>query len=668
MKKTVIVNINGIIFHIDEDAYGVLSAYLDALHRYFDSQTEGKEIVSDIESRIAELLQPLISDTKQSITLDDIEKITATLGKPEDIAGEENVAKEEKKEPKQTYRASHGYSRKLYRDTDNSVIGGVCSGIAAYFDVDPVIIRILFVALVVAGGVSIIVYPILWLVVPEAQTAAQKLEMRGENVTINNIEREYHAADRTDPNSFWGKTRSGMNDLFSIFGKVVYAIWRVCAFLIGIFLIFISLTVIITLIAATFFNKFYIDFIASSSAISIKEFLECMFSPNETLWLIIFSLLVILIPLVGLIYAGLKLIIRFKARDKWAILSMFLLWIASVIILSILVFTQVNNFRLPGYAKETDSLTVPKHNTLYLNMPFSQENDEMYRMHIPPTGMFGIKIKDHKKDLWGIARVEVEKTTNATPELEIIREARGFSFDEANEAAKQIKITYVQTDSLLTLDPAFWLTQDKWKFQRVRIILRLPVNMKIIFNDNTRKFLENGWRKDYFGKTMLMLDDGLRTDYVANSMSSFNKVITVKMSPSLNPKFDSILRKNKSPKIQIVTDSGKYVLERPLITFKAWGLDNIRCYLRTSSIGRSKHNYKFKYDDDENTIYLPTYVYSTSNSSGQRFRSGLEINIPEGARLYFTKEVTDYLQYNDKHMVGGTWQITNKGFTEIPKK
>jgi phage shock protein PspC (stress-responsive transcriptional regulator) len=515
MKKTVIVNINGIIFHIDEDAYGNLNAYLDALHRYFDHQAEGKEIVMDIEARIAELLQPLISEAKQSVTINDVENIISALGKPEDIAGAGNI-EEEPQPDKQEQASSRRYSRRLYRDPDNAILGGVCAGMASYFDVDPVLIRIIFIALFFAGGVSIIIYPILWIAVPMAQTAAQKLEMRGESITINNIERTHHTSEEPGPNSFWERIRAFISEVFGLFGKVFFAIWRVIVFLMGAFLIAVSVIIIISLTGAVFFNNFNFTEIAGSSAISVKEFLTSIISPTDTTWLLIVLLFVAFIPLIGLIYAGLKLVIRFKAKDKWAILSMLLLWIVSIIIGTVLIFSQVNNFRIQEYEKESVTLSTPKGNIIYLSITQMPGNDDIYKLDVPPPGFFGIRTKDNKPSLWGLNRLDIEKSSKSYPELEIIREARGIDQEKASEAAKQIKTSYTQNDSALFIDPAFWVTQGKWKFQKVKIILHLPVGTKIYLDPNIAKCLnyapntDDYWNQQMTGKTWEMTFDGLR--------------------------------------------------------------------------------------------------------------------------------------------------------------
>jgi len=182
MKKTISINIRGIVFQIDEDAYEKLYVYLASLRRHFE-QTQGKEeILEDIETRISELLQENLQDNKQVISIEDIERIIAILGQPVDF--------EESDEGDQTNgnQAQHGIKR-LYRDADHQILGGVCSGLGAYFRVDPLWFRLMFIVFLFVWGTGVLAYIILWAVVPKANTTAEKLEMRGEKVTVENIEK-----------------------------------------------------------------------------------------------------------------------------------------------------------------------------------------------------------------------------------------------------------------------------------------------------------------------------------------------------------------------------------------------------------------------------------------------------------------------------------------------
>jgi phage shock protein PspC (stress-responsive transcriptional regulator) len=179
MKLTVSINLGGYFFNIDEDAYEDLKRYLRNLELHFAGEESASEILSDIETRMSELFRTKISSYKQVITIEDVNQVISVLGTPEDISDTEGKSARDK-------FTTPGYHR-IYRDTDHRVIGGVCSGIGAYWDIDPVFIRIVFVALIMAGGLGALIYLILYIVIPEARTTAQKIEMKGNPVNIHNI-------------------------------------------------------------------------------------------------------------------------------------------------------------------------------------------------------------------------------------------------------------------------------------------------------------------------------------------------------------------------------------------------------------------------------------------------------------------------------------------------
>jgi len=179
MKITVSINLGGYSFNIDEDAYSELKRYLKNLELHFAGEESSSEILSDIETRMAELFRTKLTTYKQVITIADVNQVISVLGTPEDISDNEGTSARDK-------FSSPGYHR-MYRDPDHRLIGGVCSGIGAYWNIDPLIVRIIFVALTLAGGIGAMVYLILYIVLPVARTTAQKIEMKGEPVNIHNI-------------------------------------------------------------------------------------------------------------------------------------------------------------------------------------------------------------------------------------------------------------------------------------------------------------------------------------------------------------------------------------------------------------------------------------------------------------------------------------------------
>jgi phage shock protein PspC (stress-responsive transcriptional regulator) len=179
MKITVSVNLGGYSFNIDEDAYSELKRYLKNLEIHFAGEESASEILSDIESRMAELFRAKLTGYKQVINISDVNEVISVMGNPEDFSDTEGSSPKEK--------FSMPGAHRMYRDPDRRIIGGVCSGMGAYWDIEPWIIRIIFLVLIMAGGLGIVIYLILYIVLPEAKTTAQKIEMKGDPVNIHNI-------------------------------------------------------------------------------------------------------------------------------------------------------------------------------------------------------------------------------------------------------------------------------------------------------------------------------------------------------------------------------------------------------------------------------------------------------------------------------------------------
>jgi len=195
MKKIVNINLGGYPFTIDVDAYEKMESYFSSLEKYFSNYDNPHEIIFDIEIRMAELFKEN-AGTNAILSSKDVAEAIKVLGTPEDFSKEESENPEEEysgtenKQKKKEYRRTRGdyrVGRKIFRDPNNKVIGGVCSGLAAYFGIpDPIWIRLLFVLLVVSG-ISPVIYIILLILIPKARTEADLKEMRGEPIDIDTI-------------------------------------------------------------------------------------------------------------------------------------------------------------------------------------------------------------------------------------------------------------------------------------------------------------------------------------------------------------------------------------------------------------------------------------------------------------------------------------------------
>jgi len=199
MKKTLTINLANQVFHIDEDAFLRLRVYLDRIEGHFADTNERSDILSDIETRISELFSQRITQQKQVIIIQDVEEIIRIMGDPAEIGGGEQA------ETKDYTKVSK--PKRLYRDPDNRVLGGVCGGIGQYFKIDPLIVRILFLVVFFGFGIGLLIYIILWIVVPEARTTTQKLEMRGDPVNASNIGNFVKDEFETVKKNFQGKKK-----------------------------------------------------------------------------------------------------------------------------------------------------------------------------------------------------------------------------------------------------------------------------------------------------------------------------------------------------------------------------------------------------------------------------------------------------------------------------
>ena len=230
MIKTVSINLGGIVFQIDEDAFDALRTYLDSVTQYYKYQEGRDDIVSDIESRFAEIFsESLHTSGFDVISMGNVEEVISIMGRPEDFDGEGDRFEAEEESTSSRRRTARG--KVLYRDKERSVLAGVSSGLSAYWGIDdPLWIRIAFIAgtLFSGGTLAPIIYIILWIVVPPAKTSAQQLEMQGEPVNLSNLEKKIQSEISDAGEKFTefanGEARSGLRSIVNGIGKVFGAV------------------------------------------------------------------------------------------------------------------------------------------------------------------------------------------------------------------------------------------------------------------------------------------------------------------------------------------------------------------------------------------------------------------------------------------------------------
>ncbi len=526
MKKTFTVNIRGIVFHIDEDAYEVLNDYLQSIKQYFAKTEGGDEIISDIETRIAEMLRESIGDEKQVITLDDIEKVIEVIGQPSEFGGEpeDETAWQQKSEKSKTIK-------RLYRDPDRSILGGVCGGLGAYFHTDPVWFRLAFVIFSLPGfGTPLIIYFILWIVIPEARTAAEKLQMKGEKVNISNIEKSIREEIGNMKNKFNDFTKGAKQTYKkksaahrSDFRNVGNALAKVLELFVKVILIFtgiILLIVGISLIAAfliTIFGWGGQIFILDSELIyvSLSALSDLIFgNTGSNVFFKTGLILFISIPLFLLLLAGVKLIFGIE-KIKYIGITALNLWLIGLILTVFYGFKIAKSFSHHGIYKESVSVEMPYNSPLYIDVKNDEDFKRIYRYedYFEIDDMNMIITTDENDPFYGIPQLEIEKSSNDQIELEIYYRSKGKNRRVASERANNTIYNYSVNDTLMVFDPFFKIADNEvWRKQQVDLVLKVPEGCYLQLSENMYKILDNHHHSPsrLSGETWQMTKTGLK--------------------------------------------------------------------------------------------------------------------------------------------------------------
>ncbi|MDE5678302.1 PspC domain-containing protein [Phocaeicola sp.] len=299
MKKTLTINLGGTVYHIDEDAYRLLDNYLTNLRVHFRREEGAEEIVHDMELRISELFTDRLNVSRQVVTIEDVEEIIGRMGKPEDLSGDETgEAFEERRQTGTTMR-------RLFRDPDDKILGGVASGLAAYMGWDVTWIRIILLVLGCFVHGVILAYIIAWIIVPLAHTAPEKLAMKGAAVNVENIGKtvtdgfekvnDYMRSDR--PRNMLQRIGDGIVSVAGFLIKFLLVLLAVClapVLFILLFVLFVLLMVATGLIAALP-AVFY-------EVIPLSCWQTVGVAPTPTIALAVAGILVIGIPVIGMIH------------------------------------------------------------------------------------------------------------------------------------------------------------------------------------------------------------------------------------------------------------------------------------------------------------------------------------------------------------------------------
>lgn len=568
MKKTISINIGGIIFHIEEDGYDKLKDYLESVNKYFARFEDSTEIISDIEGRIAELFLLKLSDGRQTLTMDDVSDLIATMGTTRDfeatIEDDDQDLKEnpksEKKEAeeqaseqesstaeegqKRLYRDSkrsmlggvasgiaHYFSidplwirllflalfiniffyglsgatflayiilwivippkddlkenqtiKKLYRNPEGRVLGGVSSGIAAYFGTDVAIIRLIFVLSIFLGGSGVLTYIILWIITPVAKSITEKMQMSGKPVTLKNIEDNVKKSLKADegeekplvklllfPFRLISVVIGSLGKILGPFLKFIVDLIRI-AF--GAILMLIGFSTVASLLVISL-SILSVDFGNSSILITEPQLPLDLIRDSINIWIVISVFLITFIPSLGLALLGLTVIIRRRVANGFVGWSLFALWVLGFFIAASTIPKFVGEF------KETNSVKTE------VSLPVSQAT---------PT----LVVNEIGHDMFDGVDLKLRGHEDSTYLAKIRTESRGATNEDAQDNARLAIYRIekvgenIQFDSKITFEES-----NKYRFQNIDATFYVPYDKVFRMDYEIIKLLDNTIR--YYG-------------------------------------------------------------------------------------------------------------------------------------------------------------------------
>jgi phage shock protein PspC (stress-responsive transcriptional regulator) len=475
MNKTVNINLGGMSFHIDEDAYLKLTRYFDAIKRSLNNSSGQDEIIKDIEMRVSELLTEKQKSDKHVVGLKDVDEVIVVMGQPEDYI------LEDEERPNQSFDKDYTNRKhkKLYRDKEKGMIGGVATGLGHYFGIDAVWIKILFLIFVFAGfGTGILAYFVLWVVTPEAVTTSEKLEMTGEPVTISNIEKKVREEieslsekfKNADYDAMGNHVKSGAERISSSFGDFVMSLFKVFAKFLGIVLIMSGLSILVMLLIGVFTlgTNIFIDF-------PWQNFVEAGNFTEYPIWS--FGLLMLFavgIPFFFMTLLGFKLLSpNLKSIGNITKYTLLAIWIIAVAIAISIGIKQATEISYDNKTVEKKAINITTKDTLYVKFRYN----DYYAKDLNHYREFEF-VQDSANNQFiysNDVRLHVLQTDQAAPYIQIEKSARGNSFSSAKKRAEKIDYKVQINGNHLVLDNYF-LTDVKNKFrgQEVDVYLYLP--------------------------------------------------------------------------------------------------------------------------------------------------------------------------------------------------
>lgn len=554
MNKIININLASRLIPIDETAYDKLRTYIEWLKQFFGREEGGHEIVHDMEDRIGELFQDTLKKGATCITLADVEHMISIMGSPEQIvneAGEEENTQGagntgstqtesrqsfQPKHPKRLHRSEREkvvggvcggiaayfnldpaivriifalvsmawgtgiliylllwaflpvsydqpvkLQRRLYRNPEHKVAGGVCSGIAAYLNIDPIIPRLIFVAPLLGitffgilnhnvfffpafvGGLPtfVLLYIVLWASLPEAQTVAQKLEMRGEKVDVQSLSQAIKSSTEEDPRPYV-KRKNGFASFIAVIVKIFVF------FVLGIVVIVLA-SMIIGLLAALFGLT-----VSSAFAFPLTHLVTDSVNAGNLLW--ICAIIVLLIPFIAIIRLLVRLISgRKRPGNRYISIIMTVLFIAAIFGLFWIGGTVINDFKVKYRKTDELALMQPVNDTIYIRQTEEDKNGVIVEYDYLGDENGGIRFNNDTSFAISNISFTVAKSPDSLYHLMLERSAYGSTREIAQKRTEPLTLQYRQEGNIIYLPKDFIITDNTpFRGQQLEVELQVP--------------------------------------------------------------------------------------------------------------------------------------------------------------------------------------------------
>lgn len=479
MNKTIIININGIVFHIEEDAYEVLRSYMTDVKRHFAYSPDSDEIVMDIENRLAEMFnERLAEQNKQVIVLQDVNDVVARMGSASDFDLQDD-------EDTSQYRSPRA-ERKLFRDMDDRVIGGVCAGIGHYFDMEAKWVRLITFLVTLLWGTGLIIYIILWIVLPKAQTRAEKMAMKGEPINLQNFKKNFDEeleSLRSQVKPGLEKTGDFIREAGEHTGNFILKVLNILVKVIGACIIFACVMALIGLFMGLLFGLGFFD------QGELSRFPFNIVSPQYQSQLYFAAFILIIIPLVGLILFGLRVIFNRRIAGRTTSFALLIIWLTGLG-MAVYYGSKIGaEFKEEANIEQRSELLPFPVYHLKLNQGRFFTKDDSIRYGINPKWSRGsIKIDTD----FGEIDLNIEKSEDGKSALVKEFGARGRDLQHALQTTQKIGYHYTQTDSVIELDKYLYMpSTEPFRNQKLSVTLKFPVNTKLIIDGNLNDRVHN---------------------------------------------------------------------------------------------------------------------------------------------------------------------------------